>query len=102
MRNKNYCIDCFNKKCGTNYRKKDIMFDGRLLRCDGCGKFTEETVFCVWKREKRFTEYELRGWVLYYPLFILDWILDLIIYLLLLPYRLYLKKKKNREKDDMD
>ncbi len=102
MRKKNYCLECFNKKCGTSFRKKDIMFDGRLMRCDGCGKLTEETVFCVRERDDYITTYQIVGWPLFYPLYILDWVLNRITDLLLLPYRLYLRKKEKREKEEID
>jgi len=34
-----FCLDCYNKMNGTNYRVKDVTLDDELDLCEGCGEW---------------------------------------------------------------
>ena len=34
-----FCLDCYNKLNGTNYRECDVTLDEDLDLCEGCGEW---------------------------------------------------------------
>lgn len=60
-----FCLDCYNKECGTQYTKKDVVISEELELCETCGQW-KPVVVCfryrglsgLWKR----IYLRLEGW----------------------------------------